>query len=210
MKSIITSIALGWLSLAPSDKYTEQMTKNIEVVYSSQSADELQQAVNAFERIGNAEKDKWQPFYYASFGYLMIANAQQDAVKKDGYLDLALAQNEKARLASPDNSEVTAMLGFIHMIRVTVDPASRGQQYSMLAMQSFGKAIAIDPSNPRALALMAQMQFGTAQFFQQQPTEACATAKKALDLFNTTPASQDPIAPSWGKGMTEKLAAQCN
>jgi cytochrome c-type biogenesis protein CcmH/NrfG len=94
------------------------------------------------------------------------------------------------------------------MIRVTVDPATRGQQYSTLAYQSFNKAVAINPENPRALTLLAQMQFGTAQFFGSPTTEACATVTKALEKFAAT-SEPKPLAPEWGKGMAEGLKGKC-
>jgi hypothetical protein len=56
---------------------------------------------------------------------------------------------------------------------------------------------------------MAQMQFGTAQFFNQAPTEACATARKALSLFDATVKSENPLAPQWGKEMTAELIQNC-
>ena len=190
------------------DKYTESMQKNIEIVYSAQTIPELQNAVNSFGRIGEAEKTKWEPFYYASFGYVMMANKEKDATAKDNYLDLALEANEKAKALQPNESEIIALEGFIHMIRVTVDPASRGQQYSGMAFQSFGKAAAINPENPRALSLLAQMQYGTAQFFGSPTTEACATLTKSLEKFDTFK-SDNVLAPRWGKGMAEGLKAKC-
>lgn len=196
------------VALLAADKYTEQMTRNINAIYKAETPAEFQEAINAFERIGNAEKSKWEPFYYASFGYVLLASREADLSKKDALLDQAKAALDKASSIRPGDSEIIALEGFIAMIRVTVDPATRGPQYSMMAMQSFGKAAAIDPGNPRALALMAQMQFGTAQFFKQEPTEACATARKALDLFNTTTPA-DRLAPAWGKSMTEGLLVSC-
>jgi hypothetical protein len=190
------------------DKYTDQMTKNIDVVYKSSSIEEIQNAVNTFERIGGAEKTKWEPYYYASFGYIMIAVKETDPSKKDSYLDLAKTALDKAAAIRQNESEIVTLEGFIHMIRISVDPASRGQQYSTLAGQSYGKAITLDPENPRALALMARLQFGTAQFFKQEPAEACQTARKALALFDgKSPANT--LAPVWGRGMTEELVKGC-
>lgn len=206
MKTTILFIAA---LLFVDDKYTEQMSKNIEAVYKATTTEDLQKAVNAFERIGGAEKTKWEPFYYASFGYVMMATREQDSGKKDNILDLAKTALDKAAAVKPDNSEIIALEGFIHMMRVSVDPAARGPQGTMMAMQTFGKAIALDPRNPRALALMAQMQFGTAQFFRQEPTEACESARKAMMLFEAAPAT-DPLAPAWGKSMTEGLIKNCN
>lgn len=204
-------IALLALTVAKSfaaDKYTENMQKNIETVYTAQTIPDLQNAVNALERIGEAEKTKWEPFYYASFGYVMMATREKVAATKDSYLDLAMKANENAKALQPNESEIIAMEGFIHMIRVTVDPASRGQQFSGLAFQSFGKAVGLNPENPRALALLAQMQFGTAQFFGSPTTEACGTNSKALEKFNTFK-SDNALAPQWGKGMAEELKSKC-
>lgn len=190
------------------DKYSENMLKNIDSVYRSKSITGLQQAVNAFERIGEAEKTKWEPYYYAAFGYVMMANKEKEPTTKDNYLDQALEATEKGLALQPNESELVAMEGFIHMIRVTVDPASRGQKYSSLAFQMFGKAVTMNPENPRALMLLAQMQYGTAQFFGSSTAEACGTLTKSLEKFSTFK-SDNPLAPQWGKGMAESLKPNC-
>jgi tetratricopeptide (TPR) repeat protein len=205
---VIFLLFVSLSAFANNEKYVEAMKKNIEMVYKAATVEELQSAVNTLNRIGDAEKSKWEPYYYASFGNIMLATREIDGTKKDAYLDLAKASLDKAVAIQPNESEIAALEGFILMIRVTVDPASRGPQYSMLSMQAFGKALAINPNNPRAMALMAQMQFGTAQFFKQEPTEACDANNKALELFNNEkPAS--PLAPVWGKGMAEGMKVNC-
>jgi hypothetical protein len=185
------------------------MQKNIQAVYTTSDVTEIQNIVNTFERIGDSEKTKWEPYYYAAYGYIMMANREQDKTKKDSYLDSALKGIEKAKTIQPAESEVIALEGFVHMIRVSIDPASRGQQYSGMAMQAFGKAVAMNPENPRALSLLAQMQFGMAQFFGSPVTEACATNTKAIEKFSDG-VSDNPLAPQWGKGMAEALKAKCN
>ncbi|MDV3308006.1 MAG: hypothetical protein LOY03_04225 [Cyclobacteriaceae bacterium] len=194
--------------LANDKKYQEAMKKNILAVYQAHSIAELQQAVNTLERIAAAEKTKWEPYYYAAFGYVMMATRENEGAKKDTHLDLAMEAVNKAKSIAQDESEIIAMEGFVHMIRLTVDPPSRGQQYSGLAMQSFTKAIELNPENPRALALMARMQFGTAQFFNSSTTEACAMAASAHEKLQTYH-SENPLAPTWGKEMIEEMTAQC-
>lgn len=206
--ALIFVMTLSLMSLANDGKYLEVMNKNIEAVYKGQTIEELQQAVNTLNRVADAEKTKWEPYYYSAFGSVMMANREKDAIKKDGYLDLALVAVEKAKAIKENESEIIAMEGFIHMIRLTVDPATRGQQYSGMAMQNFGKAIELNPENPRALSLLAQMQFGTARFFNSPATEACGTVTKALEKFETFK-SENPLAPVWGKGMTEALKKNC-
>lgn len=194
---------------ANDDKYYEQMGKQIQAVYTAQTTDEYQVAINALDRIASAEKTKWEPLYYSAFGNIMLATREKENSKKDAYLDLALAAIEKGKPLAPAESELIALEGFVHMIRLTVDPASRGQQYSGLAMQTFGKALGMNPDNPRAMSLMAQMQFGTAQFFGQAPIEACETARKAASVFETPGVSENPLAPRWGKEMNLEVLKNC-
>ena len=83
-------LLISQVAMANDEKFIEAMLKNIEAVYSGHSSEEIQNAINAFDRIGEAEKTKWEPFYYSSFGYVMMANLEKEAAKKDTYLDLAL------------------------------------------------------------------------------------------------------------------------
>ncbi|MBI3482270.1 MAG: hypothetical protein HY015_04755 [Bacteroidetes bacterium] len=206
--TLIFAMAFSFIAKANDDKYIEVMSKNIDAVYKAQTADEIQKAVNAFDRIANAEKEKWEPLYYSAFGNIMLANRESDGAKKDSYLDLALSSIDKAKTIKPNDSEIVTMEGFIHMIRVTVNPAARGQEYSGKAFEAYQKALTINGDNPRALALMAQMEYGMAQFFKSPITSACATAAKAIEKFETSkPESQ--LAPMWGKGMTEDLKTKC-
>lgn len=207
-----TTFLLVFLTLtawATDQAYYEAMGKQIGAVYSAQTTDELQNAVNALDRIGQAEPAKWEPQYYGAFGYLMMATRERDGQKIDNYLDLALERVKRGSEISKDNSELLALEGFVHMLRVSVDPASRGQRFSGMSMKAFNKALKLNPSNPRALSLSAQMQYGTAQFFGSSTEESCQMAQKALDLFSTQK-PEDPLAPQWGKDMTADVVKKCN
>jgi hypothetical protein len=206
----LTLLVIGFVNsgFVIDDKFEKAMKKNIELLYQAKSVDEYQPVVNSFERIGEAEKKFWEPYYYAGFGYIMMATKTQEGTKKDSCLDLAIAAVDKGKAIAPAESELVALEGFVHMIRVSVDPPSRGPQYAGLSMQSLNKAVAMNPENPRAYALLGQMQFGTAQFFGSEPTEACASLRKAMEKFaNYT--TENTLAPVWGKGMVESLVANC-
>lgn len=211
MKKTILMIALILtvkLIFASDGKYMEAMQKNIMAVYTSQSIADLQNTVNALDRIGVAEKTKWEPYYYEAFGYLMMTNKETDNAKKDTYLDQSTAALDKAKAILPDDAELISLEGFIHMMRISVDPATRGQKYSSLAMQAYNKALKINGDNPRALALMAQMQLGTAKFFGSSTADACAMAAKAQEKFATYK-RENPLAPQWGREMNAGLLGQC-
>jgi tetratricopeptide (TPR) repeat protein len=189
-------------------KYLEAMQKNIKTIYEAKDISQFQQAVNSFERIATVEKNRWEPLYYIAYGNIMMANFEKDSNKKDSYLDRAMTVVNQAKAISPQESEILALEGFAYMIRVSVDPQSRGMSYAPQAMQAFNTALAFNPENPRALGLLAQMQFGTAQFFKSPITEACTLNSKASEKIQTYK-SENPLAPVWGAGMIESLKEKC-
>lgn len=210
MKTTIVSLAIVFFARITfaGDAYLDAMQKNIMTVYTASDISQLQAAVNTFERIGTAEKTKWEPFYYEAFGYVMMSIHAPENAKKDSYLGLAEASMLKAKSIVPNESEVVALEGFIQMMKINIDPASRGQQFSGKAMNTLRKAVDLNSNNPRALALLAQMQFGTAKFFNSATTEACNTADKATEKFATFK-SDNPLAPQWGKSMIDQLKSDC-
>jgi hypothetical protein len=132
-------------------------------------------------------------------------------VNKDQYFDQAMELVIKADKIAPNNSEITALKGFIIMGKLSVDPMNRGQEMSPLAMQTFGKAIALDKENPRATTLMAQMELGMSQFFGSGPEKACGLARMGLELFAKEEAkvTESYLLPTWGKDQAEMIGTQC-
>lgn len=63
--------------------YLDAMRKGIEAVYEASDIPQLQRAVNTLQRIGAAEKTKWEPHYYVAFAYIMMANLEKDMAIKD-------------------------------------------------------------------------------------------------------------------------------
>jgi hypothetical protein len=189
--------------------YEETMKAAIQELYGSEDVAGLSAATNKLARIANAEETKWRPFYYASYGSLMEAvySMNTDRSKMDPLLDKAQEYIDKAT-AIDTNVETIILQGYIHMIRLTVDPATRGQQYSGLSMQLFGKALSMDPENPRALTLMGQMKMGTAQFFGQDSSEGCAMVAKSVSMYDSYK-TENELDPTWGREFAESVTSNC-
>ncbi|MEO1097058.1 MAG: hypothetical protein AAFX57_04810 [Bacteroidota bacterium] len=205
---LLIIVTLVTTSFGLSTKYEQQMLKHIAALYVANSPEKFQELSNAFDRIARVEKDKWEPYYYSAYSIIIWSYGVSEVSEKDKLLDHALEKiNSAARLA-PNESEIIALEGFTHMSRVNIDPASRGAQYSSLALETYGKALAINPENPRAMLLMGQMQYGTAQFFGSNTNEACDLIKNALNRFETYE-NDNPLAPKWGKGQAEAAVAKC-
>jgi len=194
---------------AVDNKYEKSMSDAIEKLYEHQNMDDLKSVAATFERIAQAETKEWLPSYYASLSYIWMTHQTDDKEKVDQFLDVAQQKLDECKNIVSDNDEVHALQGYIYMMRVTVDPPSRGSQYSPMSMGEFQKALAINENNARALLLMGQMKYGTDQFFGNDVSDACNMIKEAAQrLDNEQPDSK--LAPAWGKGMAQYLIQACN
>ena len=213
MKKSLFTLAMTFTfvfgAFANDPAYENAMKKQLAAMKTIQSAEESQAVANGFLRIAEAKSEEWLPLYYAA--YLQTIAAFRFEVNKDQFFDQAMELVTKADKIAPNNSEITALKGFVIMGKLSVDPMSRGQEMSPLAMQTFGKAIALDKENPRATTLMAQMEQGMAQFFGSGPEKACGLARVGLELFAKEEAkiTEDYLLPTWGKRDAEQVASAC-
>jgi hypothetical protein len=213
-KYILVFILLTLVSLADAsnDAYLKAMQKSISQLWQAQTIAELQDAANSFTRIADLNPDEWLPPYYVAVAYAQMGFRSEESVPtKDSYFSMAKVKIEEAAALSPDNSEVVAMMGFITMGELSLDPGSRGQHLSPLAMQTLGKAIELNPKNPRALVMMAQMELGTAQFFGQGAEKACSWLTRSLEAFaqEASKTANPAIQPRWGSVMAEQIKGRC-
>ena len=180
-------------------QFEKAMGQNIPAVFSSKSADDLQGVINTLSRIGAAEEDRWEPYYYSAYGYLKMSGFFEATVERDKHLSLAIAEVDKGLEIDPSNSELVALKGYIIMLQLSVDPASRGMTHSGMAFEQFNKAIKLNPNNPRAHFLLGRMQQGTAQFMGSGFEQACESLATAKAIFEKGESSDNPFAPTWGE-----------
>ena len=59
--------------------------------------------------------------------------------------------------------------------------------------------------------MMAQMEYGMAQFFGQGTEKACGLLSASLELFEKEAANftEDSLDPAWGKEMAEQMLGSC-
>jgi hypothetical protein len=214
MKKYILTIALSiiWITLASASNsaFEEAMVKQLQSKRTIQTPEEAQDVVNGFMRIAGANEEEWLPLYYAAL--TKTETAFRFEVNKDEYFDQALEIAKNAAEISPNNSEITALHGYILMGKVSIDPGSRGQSLSPQVMELFGKAIGLDRTNPRAVSLMSQMELGMSKFFGSGPEKACGMARMSMELYQKEEAktSETYILPTWGKNQMVELMKNCN
>lgn len=208
-KKLFISIFCGIMffagSLNAQDKYSEAMKATFGKLSSGES---LANVSAQFERIAQAEQTKWLPYYYASYYTTAETFSLKDAAQKEALLDQAQKFLDATQKLQPDSSEIQVLQGFIHIARLSIDPVSRGYQYSQLAHEAYDKAIKINPSNPRAYYMKGMTILNTPDFFGGGKVPAKPVLLKASELYDTfKPAAV--FYPDWGKDDCKKQLAAC-
>lgn len=191
------------------DKYTKAMKSNLEKIGTAQSANDYIKIANNFERIALAEKEKWLPYYYSSFCYVLASYTDTSSTRKDIYLDKADAFLQSADSLEPNNSEIFTLKGMLAQARMQIDPMNRWMKYGVEADNNFRKAMEIDSLNPRPEYLIGTGLFYTPQQFGGGPVPAKPVLEKSLEKFNLF-VPENELMPNWGQEMVERMLKQIN
>ena len=212
MKLIIT-IAICFLTAAgvhaDDGKYEKAMKKNLSKIDSAQDIGSLLDVANGFERIAFAEREKWLPYYYASFMFVLSSFSDTTAGKKDGYLDKADIFINIADSLEEDESEIYVLKGMIAQARLQVDPMNRWMKYGPIANNNFLKAMKLDTLNPRPEYLQGVSLYYTPEQFGGGSAPAKRLLEKSLEKFNLFEPDND-LMPNWGREMVEQMLEQIN
>ena len=211
MKRLFLSLIACWFTafcFAGNPAYEKAMQQALGQLAQAGSPEAFGNVGNQFERIARAENSEWLPWYYAAYAYITQAAMSQGKEQKDQYLDKAQEFLDQADVLQPEESEVVALQGYWYMIRVSADPGNRGPEMAPKATQILAQAVQMNPDNPRALLLLGQMEYGTAQFFNSDTAKACGLISQSWEkLEQDQPDS--PLHPSWGKEMAEAMRGAC-
>lgn len=218
MKKIILSITLLVCVVAvfaQSEKYKTAMKDKIAALDSSKDMNALKDLSAAFERIGDAEKTQWLPYYYSAIALinagnmLYVANPSnvEELKKIDPLAEKAEQMIDKADALNQNNSEIYAAKKMAATLRMMVDPMSRYMQYGSKAQQALETAKQLNPENPRVYLLQGEDKFYTPEQFGGSKTEAKKLFEEALKKFESFKPASD-IDPNWGRNITEYFLSQ--
>lgn len=209
MKSLIVTCAFTFAFLfSVAADYQRAMEESLTKLDEAATAEQFGTVAHRFERIARAEQTQWLPWYYAAYATLRAAIQSPEAGEKDRQLDVAQQYLDKALALEEEESEIVALQGYLHTIRVTVDPATRGQQLAPLATKTLVRALKMNSDNPRALFLLGQMQYGTAKFFGADLSEACQLIRQSVDKYESV-MTEDPLMPDWGEASAQAMRDKC-
>jgi len=208
MKKLIFSLALlaSIAASAQTDKYTQMMQKNISLLDSAKSIDDLQSLASTFDRIGDAEKTKWLPYYYAALAQTWVGwnptmkDKDANSAKINAYLAKAEALEKNSELYAVENMSATQQM--------LVDPQTRWATYGKTAGEALQKGLQADPNNPRLYYLQGMSLFGTPAQFGGGKDKAKPLFGKSVALYKS--AHPEPLAPTWGQQQAEAMLEQCS
>lgn len=211
MKTTILTIVIAFLSLtsfSQSAQFQKKMGEVLKEYAQCNSIEDYQQSANQFKMIANVEKTEWLPLYYHAHAYIIMSfMSQEEADKKDALLSEADKSIKQMLVLAPNEVEAIALNAFYFTAKLVIDPMNRGQQYGMLFAQTIGKAMAIDPANPRVRYLKLANDIGSAGFFGKDPTEYKGDAESILKEWDAYKI-KSPIHPNWGKNLVTELLKQ--
>lgn len=220
MKKLFFALAL-FLSFsgleAQSDKYLKAMESKVPMVDSNLSAEGWKELAHSFERIAEAEKTIWLPYYYASLCQVLAGYA---AMPRDGsmgdnsaiadpYADKAEQLLNKAEAMQPGHSEIFCVKKMVYSLRMMGNPMSRYMTDGTKAAEYLNKARELNGNNPRVYILEGQDKFFTPEQYGGSKTEARKLFEKAREIFMTTKPGSS-IEPQWGLSQVMYFLSQSN
>jgi hypothetical protein len=207
MKRILFSLMIfGTLvSSAQSDKYKAAMEKSLNLFDSAKTTADLVTVANTFERIADAEKTQWLPYYYAGLA-LSTAGWNDPKMDKDANSTRINTLCDKAE-ALDKNSEIYVLRNMSATQQMMVDPQTRWQTYGMQAGKDLEVATQLNPDNPRIYYLKGESLINTPVAFGGGKDKAKPQFEKAIALYKVD--KPKPLWPKWGRERSEEELAKC-
>jgi len=199
-------LTLSTALFAQSDKYQKSMATNIALLDSAKTTPDFTAVAANFQRIGDAEKTQWLPYYYAGLA-LTRAGWMDQKMDKDKNAEQVKALCDKAE-AINKNAEIYSLRNMAATQQMLVNPQERWQTYGKEAAAALQQGMQADPNNPRLYYLQGMSLFGTPPQFGGGKDKAKPVFEKSLALFKTFKPANN-LYPTWGEKITQQMLEQC-
>ena len=206
MKKLVLFAAIIMTSLtqAQPGRFEEGMGKAMQLWKEGKNTE----ASDLFERIASAEKNNWLPNYYVALVNTTSSFQTRDKEKVSALLNKAQNALDIEMVKDPNNAELLVMQAMIDTGWVVYDPMTNGMKLSGKIIETYGKALAIAPENPRAVFGKAEYEIGGAKYFGTDIKPMCAEIDRSIDLFaKFKPAT--PFSPKWGLDRALEAQKDC-
>ncbi|MBL7737867.1 MAG: hypothetical protein JNK14_01525 [Chitinophagaceae bacterium] len=195
------------VSFAQSEKYVKAMEKLVPSIDTLWNADQLKDLSNSFERIADAEKTQWLPYYYAALarvnaGYAIMMTGATGADKTDPEGNKAQELITKAEALSQNNSEIFIVKKLIATLMMIGDPMNRYMTYGPAAGEALETAKKLNPENPRVYLQEGADKINTPEQYGGNKEEGKKLIEEAMKKFESFK-PESAIHPNWGRGQAQ-------
>lgn len=220
---LVAAVAFSITAHAQSDKYANAMKQSLSMFDSAKTVADFESVAASFQRIGDAEKTQWLPYYWAALAlttegwkYYPDSRGVTELKVSDlsgamtGFASLINALADKAdalATANEDKAEILTIRNMTATQQMLVDPQSRYMTFGAEASTDLQKAMALNPNNPRVYYLQGMSLFGTPEQFGGGKAVAKPVFQKAVDLGKAEQAKL--LYPHWGLEMSVPMLAAC-
>src|SRR6478672_7518000 len=181
MTKVITTFVLFLATVFAA--HAQQYEQGMKKAFSTWGEGNTAEASALFERIASVEKNNWLPNYYVALVNTTATFNPANSKNAAAMLNKAQEALDNATLISPNNSEILVMQAMINTAWIVQDPMTNGMKLSAPTMALYDKAIALDPSNPRAVFGKAEFEIGGAKYWGTDTKPMCEQVAKAIELF---------------------------
>jgi len=206
---LLAAVSMQVAAFSQSDKYIAAMEKNLNQFDSAKTVEDFTKLANTFERIGDAEKTQWLPYYYAGLalstsGWMpALTDKDANAARINSFCDKA----ESIATADADKAEIQAVRNMSATQQMMVDPQNRWMSYGQTAGQALEKGLKLNANNPRLYYLKGMSLFGTPEQFGGGKDKAKPVFEKAAELYKQQKPAK--LYPRWGEKQTNEMIEQC-
>jgi hypothetical protein len=155
---------------------------------------ELMTARAQLERLCTDSAANWLTFYYLAYADIELSFRVENADQKLQYIKEA--QDYLLKINDGDKSEVETLRGYAYFALMATNPGENGPRYAQDILACLGKALQINPDNPRAILINAIFKDNMYKSMGSQYKEFETDMNRCRELFAARDTSS--VTPSWG------------
>lgn len=182
-------------------KYELGMQKALQQWQSGQP----KEAIAILDRIAVSDQENWIPVYYKVFIEVTGGFNDPKGVDVEGIVERNRLLIEQ--WLEKGGAEWYVLKGMNETLELITDPMSKGMTQSPIINKAYETAVALDPTNPRAVYSLASFHLNSAKFMKVDVAYYCKMVEKSITLFDQQK-SDVPFYPSWGKDWAVKSIEQ--
>lgn len=202
----LTTITIFLIEIAASAQHYEQGMQKASGLWQEGKTKE---AAAIFERIAAAEPETWLPNYNIALINVTLAFNPKFKEEVPTLLQKAQVALDKELSKDAENAELLVLQALIYTGYIVQDPMTNGMLYSEKVMQTYNKALQLEPNNPRVVAGKAEFEMGGAKYFGGDIKAMCAEIDRAINLFATFK-PESSLHPNWGLERAIQIQKECS